>query len=153
MLQFVTIGFLLLNGNYSNLHSSLIQNIITQNPPAQTHQPGFWQPVARIDINRPITINLINKTGLIIDYTITDIKMEPVSINPDQTIILNNVKPSLYILVYPDSNNPDSSRIELKYEVQVTQENIVEVRIKTTEDSNNSNRTLNLQDTGGIYLY
>lgn len=124
-----------------------------QNPPAKTHQPGFWQPLARADINRPITINLINQAELIVDYAITEIKMKPVSIESGQTIILDNVKPPLDIVIYPDSKNPRSSRIYLQYEVKVTQENIVEVKIKTTEDGAQSHRSFNLQETGAIYLY
>ncbi len=127
--------------------------INAQTPPAQTYQPGFWQPVARVDLDRPITINLINETGIMIDYAMTNIENEPVRIEPEQTTVLDNVQPSLYMVVYPDSTDPDSSRIYLKYEVEVTEENIVEVRIKTTEDGIQSNRTFNLQDTGAIYLY
>ena len=134
--------------------SLLPVDIVTaQNPPAKTYQPGFWQPAARVDVNLPISINLINQAGVIINYSITSRKTKPVPIQLDQTITLNDVEPPLYIVIYPDSNNPNSSLIYLQYEVKVTEKNVIEVEIKTTEDGSKSSRSFNLQDTGGIYIY
>ncbi|NJK47787.1 hypothetical protein HC931_06050 [Candidatus Gracilibacteria bacterium] len=37
--------------------SLIIPTLLTaQNPPASTYQPGFWQPKARVDLNRPIAM-------------------------------------------------------------------------------------------------
>ena len=128
--------------------------VTAQNPPAQTYQPGFWQPVARVDVNRPITLNLINQTGLIVDYAITDVEMKAVSIQSAQTVILDDIKPPLYVVIYPNSKkNPINSRIYLKYEVEVTQTNIIEVKISQTEEDNQSHRSFNLQESGAIYIY
>ncbi len=138
---------------FSTNFGLLVENATTQNPQAETYQPGFWQPVARVKLDQPITIKLMNKTGFAVDYALTDVKMEPAMIAPQATATLENIEPSVYIVVYPDSNIPNSSRIYLKYEVEVTKDNVVKVTIKQIEDGNKSHRTLNLQETGAIYLY
>jgi hypothetical protein len=137
----------------ANLSLLPLESITAQNPPAETYQPGFWQPVARVDLNRPITVKLINESGLAVDYAITEIKMEPILIPEGETVTLENVQPSLYIVVYPNSKNPDSSRIALRYDVEVNEDNVVKVKIKQTEDGTESHRSFNLQNTGAIYLY
>lgn len=124
-----------------------------QDPPAETYQPGFWQPVARVAIDRPIEINLINETGVAVDYSLTDTEMEPVTIESAGTVPLKEIKPPLYIVIYPNSENTDNSEVLLKYVVEVTQDNVVNVKIERTPDGNQSNRTFNLQKTGAIYLY
>lgn len=143
-------SLVLLSSTFNLLY---LKPTIAVDPPATTYQPGFWQPVARVDLNRPITINLINETDLVVDYAVTNIKMEPIAIPAQEMVTLDNIKPSIYIVVYPDSSDPDTSTIYLKYKVQVTDENIVEVKIITTEEGSQSNRSFNLQDTGAIYLY
>jgi hypothetical protein len=130
-----------------------LQDVTAQTPPAETYKPGFWQPVARVDLDRPITIKLMNESELGVDYAITEVKMTPILIPANETITLENIEPSIYLVIYPSSNNPDNSRIYLQYEVHVTKENIVEVKIRTTDDGNKSHRTFNLQNTGAIYLY
>ncbi len=126
---------------------------MAQNPPAETFQPGFWQPVARVDLNQPIIVNLINETDLILDYDLTNAIAESVSISPNSTATIENIKPSLYILIYPQATNINSSEISLKYNVEVTPNNTIKLKIQKTTDINNSHRSFNLHETGAIYLY
>ena len=151
MLKIFIISLLLFTG--SSLALLPFANVVAQTPPAETYQPGYWQPVARVDINHPITINLINETGLTLAYSLTKSQIEPFAITPNQTMILKNVKLPLYALIYPNSQSLNNSLIDLKYEVQVTLANIVEVIIKRVENSSESHRTLTVHETGAIYLY
>jgi hypothetical protein len=128
-------------------------SVLAQNPPATTYQPGFWQPAARVELNRPITINLINKTGLAVNYAVTNIDPNPVLMKAEETVTLENVEPDLYIVLYPDSSNPDSSTISLKYEVKVTADNVVNIMIKQAGEGMVGDRSINLQRTGAIYIY
>jgi hypothetical protein len=134
-----------------NIALPLIPMVYAQDPPAETYQPGFWQPVARVDLNRPVTLNLINETGLEIDYAITNIDPDPIPISANTTETLENINPELYIVVYPTSNNPNSSRIALNYKVAVTEDNVINVRIlKTDGEEGGGDRSINLQKTGAI---
>ena len=127
--------------------------LLAQNPPAKTFQEGFWQPVSRVDLEKPIKLYINNVTNIAIAYDITESKGEPVSILPSRVVRLKNVEPALYISIYPNSNKPNNSQINLKYQVDVTEDNIVVVNIFTTGDGTESNRSLNLHETGAIYLY
>jgi hypothetical protein len=126
---------------------------VAQDPPAETYQPGFWQPVARVDVKRPVTIKLVNQTDLTLDYGVTEIKIEPKILSPEATATLTKFDLPLYLVIYPASSNPNSSRINLKYKVSVNEDNLVTVDIYQASDDTPGNRTFNLQETGAIYLY
>lgn len=151
MLKSLLISSLLITG--INVNYLSLEKATAQNPPAETYQPGFWQPVARVDLNRPINIKIINKAGILIDYAVTDVRMAPISVDVDKTVLIENIEPSIYIVIYPDTKDPNSSRIYLYYEINVTEDNIVEITVKQTEDGTKSHRTFNLQTTGAIFLY
>ncbi|BAQ60423.1 hypothetical protein GM3708_829 [Geminocystis sp. NIES-3708] len=124
-----------------------------QNPPAETFQPGFWQPIARVDITKPITLKIINDSGISLDYALTDSTLEPSSIPIDATETLKNFQPPSYIVIYPDIKNPDASRINLKYSVNVTSDNTIELRVTQIDSISQGNRTFNLQKTGAIFVF
>ena len=136
-----------------NLNLISLAPTLAQNPPAETYQPGFWQPVGRVNLQRPITVKLVNKTGLNIDYSITENRMEPSVIQPRDTATLTNMEIPLYIVIYPDSSNPNTSRISLKYDVTVDENNVVTVEVKNIGRDTSGNRTFNIQKTGAIYVY
>ena len=141
----------LILGNLTLIPCILVQ---AQNPPAQTYQPGFWQPVARIDINRPSEVKLINKTDLILEYDLTNNQTEEVpNLAPGNTTSITGFKLPAYILIDPSTSNPDSSRIKLQYQVSVDSNNTVNVEIIRAEQNMMGNRTLNLHETGSIYIY
>ena len=138
-----------------------------QTPPAETYQPGFWQPVGRFNPKEPVKVKLINKTGVALDYDITTLE----SFNPDvipsgDTRLLENFGDDAYIMVYPDdpqNNSPDPSYV-LQFSVEVdakTQmipaDNIATITITKSEPDIKQrfygHRTINLQKTGAIYFY
>lgn len=125
----------------------------SNNPPAETYQPGFWQPVARVDVSKPINIKIINETGILLDYAFTDASVEPLLLEEGATRTIENIQPPAYIVIYPDIKAPNSSRISLKYFVNVTQDNTIELTVKQIENISDGNRTFNLQRTGAIYLF
>lgn len=126
---------------------------ITQNPPAETFQPGFWQPIARVDMTKPVTLKIINDSGLLLDYAFTDANIEPLRLEEGATRSIENIEAPLYLVIYPDIKNPNASRISLKYFVEVTPDNVVELRVKQIESISQGNRTFNLQSSGAIFLY
>ncbi|MBE9221366.1 hypothetical protein IQ215_01525 [Cyanobacterium stanieri LEGE 03274] len=138
--------------------SSLRINAQTEtnnNPPAETYQPGFWQPVARVNMEKPISLNIINKTGVFLDYSFTDETLTPTVLRPDDTATIRSLNPenSIYLVIYPDMNNPNASRMSLKYSVEVTEDNVINLTVSVIEEISKGNRTFNLQPTGAIFLY
>ncbi len=125
----------------------------TENPPAETFQPGFWQPIARVAMTKPITLKIINDSGMLLDYALTDADIEPLRLAEGATRSIENIEAPVYVVIYPDIKNPNSSRISLKYFVEVTPDNVVELRVKQIESISQGNRTFNLQSSGAIFLY
>ncbi|MFM1841746.1 MAG: hypothetical protein RLZZ490_479 [Cyanobacteriota bacterium] len=138
-----------------------------QTPPAETYQPGFWQPVGRFNPKEPVKVKLINQTGMALDYDITTLE----SFNPDvipsgDTRLLENFGDDAYIMIYPNNSQTESSdqSYVLRFSVDIdpkTQaipaDNIATITITKTssniEQRFYGHRTINLQKTGAIYFY
>ncbi|MCU0535798.1 MAG: hypothetical protein MUD14_18065 [Hydrococcus sp. Prado102] len=135
---------------------SIPVSLTAQNPPASTYQPGFWQPKARVDLNRPVAIRLINETNMMLDYDLTtNIEPSPEQISPGNTAILKGFALPVYILINPTdtSSTPNSSPPNLKYDVEVSQNNEILVKIRKVAPDTPGDSTLNLNEAGAIYIY
>ena len=138
---------------------SLPRQTLAQNLPAETYQPGYWQPIDRFDTKRPVEVLLINKTEIPLEYDITDMRStNPQALRAGEIGTLKNFGDSAYIVVYPtisvDPNNP----LTLRFNVKVEEDNKIIVFIENgTISKKNPNflghRAINLQENGGIYLY
>lgn len=129
--------------------------VIAQNPPAKTYQPGFWQPTARVAINRPIVVEVKNNTDELIDYNLTTNQVAaPVKIEPGQSSVLRDFPLPAYLLINFSSSTVDSSQFVLKYEVTVDEKNNkVLVKVNKTGREAQGNNTLNISETGAIFIY
>jgi hypothetical protein len=126
---------------------------VGQNPPATTYRPGFWQPVARVNIRRPIEIKLINQTDIPLEYDLTtnqDIAPKPIS--PGDTAIIKEFPIPAYILINPKAGTPDTPTFNLKFAVSAIN-NVVTVGIQKVGEEIPGNTTLNLHETGALYIY
>ncbi|MGK7957042.1 MAG: hypothetical protein AB4063_17600 [Crocosphaera sp.] len=139
--------FLLTLGFFPN---SLVQ---AQDPPAETYQPGYWQPVSRFDTKRVVEVNIINNTDIAIEYDLTDIEtMNPQALQPEETGNLKGFGNSANIVIYPLVS--DTTEFNLRYKVAVDEDNnIVNVSVIKDKPSFLGHRSINLQETGAIYLY
>ncbi|GAB4307954.1 MAG: hypothetical protein Kow0091_12940 [Geminocystis sp.] len=148
-------SLLIASANLSLLPYSAQAQTETNNPPASTYQPGFWQPVARVNTEKPISLKIINETGIALDYSFTDETLTPTVLRADDNVTIKSLNPedSIYLVIYPDLNIPNASRINLQYLVEVTENNMINLTVKQIEDVGKGNRTFNLQPTGAIFLY
>ncbi|MDJ0845761.1 hypothetical protein [Crocosphaera sp.] len=124
-----------------------------QDPPAETYQPGYWQPVARFDTKRMVEVNIINQTDIPIEYDLTDLEsMNPQPLQPKATGNLKGFGSSANIVIYPLVH--DTTEFNLRYQVKVDEDNnIVNVSVVKDKPSFLGHRSINLQRTGAIYLY
>lgn len=128
---------------------------IAKDPPATTYQPGFWQPAARVKVDRPIAVEIVNKTDIAIDFNSTTDQASPqVQIEPGQSETVKDFALPMYLLINPAPSS-DSPDFVLKYDVEVdeaTNRAIVSVR-KLDSEGNPGSRALNIHETGAIYIY
>ena len=132
---------------------SPVSIVQAQDPPAETYQPGYWQPVARFDTKRIVEVNIINNTDIPIEYDLTDLEaMNPQKLEPQQTGNLKGFGSSANIVIYPLVN--DTSEFNLRYTVEMDEDNnIVNVSVIKDQPSFLGHRSVNLQQTGAVYLY
>lgn len=128
----------------------------TNNPPASTYQPGPWQPVARVDVNRPVEIKIINQTQIPLEYDLTaNITPSAQQIMPGETTTFNNVSMPVYLLIYRSSNASSvvPGSFNLKYDVLVNDDNTVTVTVTQVDGDTPGYSTFNLNKQGAIYIY
>ncbi|NJK62090.1 MAG: hypothetical protein HC921_04835 [Synechococcaceae cyanobacterium SM2_3_1] len=118
-----------------------------QDPPAETFQPGPWQPQARVNPEMPIQVRLVNFTGLAMEYGLTSM------VEPSQQLAADGV--ALFNVVnLPDFLTINTlERAALRYELQPQEDrNLLEVNIRRIDDVM-GDRTIQFDDTGAIYVY
>ncbi len=119
---------------------------LAQDPPAATFQPGPWQPVDRVVPGQRVQVQVINQAGSILEYGTTDpletvIELMPGSISQFQVTTLP---------VFININTIERS--SLKFDLSTDDTNTIVVRITKINDVV-GDRTLNIDDTGAIYIY
>ena len=132
-----------------------LSQVLAQDPPATTYQSGFWQPVADFDASKKVTIQLVNQTKIPLEYGVAGKEEEPsVKIEAGKTGTVENVDNSANIAVYPGiSLDPDKPFL-LKFEVKADPKtNTINVNIVKAKRGFMGHRSINLQETGKVYLY
>lgn len=130
-------------------------SLLAQTPPAQTFRPGFWQPVERFNPNQAVTLQIVNQSGLALDYDITTLESPgPRTIAIGASERVREFGNSAYIMVYPVKADFTDKPFTLRFQAQVKPAtNQVIVTVTKAEPSFLGHRTINLQNTGAIYFY
>ncbi|MDJ1177941.1 hypothetical protein PJF56_03590 [Roseofilum sp. BLCC_M91] len=139
---------------------SMGMTAVSQTPPASTYQEGFWQPIARVDNPQfPMTVELVNKTGLTLDYGLTtDSPMQaPESLDPGETerLVLSDPEPNISIGYFPlDERNAE---ISFEYNITIHSGSSITFEVLRTDKpdrvGDGVGRVIDIQSTGGIFIY
>lgn len=105
---------------------------------------GSWVPVARVNPAQPIQLNLVNKTGQTLEYLMTT-HTNARTLDAGKSVVLTSFQPPIFLNV----NAPDQAGT-LKYQVS-TQKNRITVEVVPIGQF--GDHTLNIAETGAIYLY
>jgi len=106
-----------------------------------------WQPIARINPQKPYTIRINNQTRIAIEYASTSNEFPPRTLQPGATTILSRLPVPIYLLI-----SPTDAASKLTYTV-TAKENVVTVNVKPYLGDSVGNTTVNIQETGGIFAY
>ena len=123
---------------------------LAQNPPARTYQPGYWQPIARVNSKSPVTVTLINQTKFPLAYSFLDERGEKklaVGASAQMEITTLPVNIAIY------DNSPQASAgkdTRLKYETSVIKNSVKVTIVPTPSEGFN---VLNISKTGAVYAY
>lgn len=129
---------------------SLAVPALAQTPPATTYQPGYWQPVARVNPKSPITVTLVNQTGVRLNYNQLDGSAEgdlPVGASKQ----VSGITLPSNIAVYDPSPQAATGRAGgLKY---VTSGNGNDVKVTILPTRSGRDQVVNISRTGAVYIY
>lgn len=120
---------------------------IAQDPPAKTYNPGPWQPVGRVNPDATIQVNIINQTGVSLDYSLTTGEIGTGQISRGKTAELTNLPKDAYLVI-----NPRTSQLSVQFDIQVIGDNLVNITVQQSADPSGES-TVNIQPNGGIYQY
>ncbi|AFY75579.1 serine/threonine protein kinase [Pleurocapsa sp. PCC 7327] len=123
------------------------------NPPAETFKPGYWQPAARIDPQRPFQVKLINQTGEQIEYALTTNEFSPRQLASRESATLTYVPLDANLLINPIAS-PSNSEFasSLKFDVAASN-NLLTVTILPGDRARAGDSTVNVHRTGAIYIF
>lgn len=119
--------------------------ILAQNPPAaSSYNPGPWQPLARINPEQSVNLTLINQSGVTLEYGLTT--TQTANLANGESISYNNIPLDSYLVI-----NPLVTSLSLQYNLEAVNNNVTLI-IGSSGDQAGL-RTLNIQSTGGIFIY
>lgn len=121
-----------------------------QDPPAETYQPGFWQPVARYNPSRLVEVRLVNRSGYTLLYDLTSDEVAPRRLTPGASTVLTNIRPDSYISLYSDDAS-QAVGLPVRYNVSASDNVVTNVVSRSTTGI--SEQTMHLHPNGGIYIY
>ncbi|MGF1495432.1 MAG: hypothetical protein ACFB8W_01225 [Elainellaceae cyanobacterium] len=110
-------------------------------------QASDWEPVARIDPDRPVQIRLVNRAGVPVEYGLTDNNAAPRQLASGATTSISQVSAPAYMLI-----NPMTTRVNLSYDITAAN-NVVNVEILQIDNDLPGYSTFNIDWGGGIYVY
>jgi hypothetical protein len=119
-------------------------------PPASTYRPGPWQPVTRINPQNPVTVTLINNTGVNLKYNLLDDKGE-VDLPAGSSKQLSRFSLPANIAIYNPAAAGNVVRTEgLNFTPSATN-NDLQITIQSV--SNGDDGVVNISPSGAIYVY
>jgi hypothetical protein len=134
----LAIGLLL--GGLSHLPPAIAKDMPTK---VESQDVVRWEPLARVDLGKPFTIEMKNSTSERLEYLITT-HTNFRSIAPGETVKLSSLTLPLFL-------NINATRtVGVKYLLSV-ERNTVKVELRLTGGQGDT--TLNIDDKGAIYLY
>jgi hypothetical protein len=141
------IGFPFLLAAAFSLSTSLPSPTLAENPPAKTYQPGYWQPATRVNPTRPVIIQILNETSLVLEYGLTE-QRGFTRIQPGGSSRVNTKAPPMYLVIYP----AQAERVSLKFGVAVTGDNAIRITVQIAPKGSDGDLSINVDKTGAIYV-
>lgn len=115
-------------------------------------KPGFWQPEAQVDNTRTITLRLLNETGLNLEYGQSGVSLSSLPVGGQKNVLVRISNRTGDIANIPI--NVKGGTTSLKYDYNVDpQQNIVTVRISTSDGRTRQDRAVYIDEKGRVYSF
>lgn len=121
-----------------------------QNPPARTYQPGYWQPIARVNPKSSVAVVLVNQTKSPLKYNFLDGRADS-DLSVGANTQLKNISLPVNIAVYDPSQEAATQEASgLRYETSVTN-NVLTITVMPAQTT--GYHVINIARNGAIYKY
>ncbi|MEG4805175.1 hypothetical protein QUB63_31615 [Microcoleus sp. ARI1-B5] len=115
-------------------------------------KPGFWQPQAQVDTTRNITLRLLNETGLNLEYGQSGVGLSSLAVGASKNIMVRVSNRTADIANIPINVKGGSTTLKYDYNVDAKQ-NIVTVRISTSDGRTRQDRSVYIDEKGRVYSF
>lgn len=117
---------------------------------AQTTANSTWQPIARINPQKPYEIQVVNQTSGTLEFASTTNEFSPRKLQAGASTTLKYLPVSIYLLI-----SPIDAAFNVRYSVFTDQPNKITVKIQPLPEGRigGGHSTVNIQANGGIYVY
>ncbi|MEG3861503.1 hypothetical protein [Microcoleus sp. herbarium12] len=115
-------------------------------------KPGFWQPQAQVDNTRNITLRLLNETGLNLEYGQSGVGLSSLPVGASKNIIVRVSNRTADIANIPINVKGASTTLKYDYNVD-SKQNIVTVRISTSDGRTRQDRSVYIDEKGRVYSF
>ncbi len=105
------------------------------------------QPVHRIDPNQPVRIQLLNYSGLPLDYRLVADDIEPNRLAAGESILLSD-----FALPASISVQPTQARVNLKYDLTIDANRII-LKLRRVSSVSPGDKAFDVQQSGDIYIH
>lgn len=126
--------------------------VLSQPSPDGGPRPGFWQPEVQVDLNRDITLILMNQTGLNLGYGDSEKGLSSLSPGETVRIIIRKGNRTGDIANIPINVQQGTNALTYQYNVDKTT-NEVTVRINIGGGSAPLDRSVYIDEKGRVYSF
>lgn len=116
-----------------------------------TFQPGFWQPIARVNPAQPVRVLIMNNSGASIEFDSFSTLVPLPQLQPSESavILLDTLPEFINISALSE---PPFSEIPLRFSLSEEPGNTVRVDVSIEFDSFAGDRVVTVDDTGAVYV-
>lgn len=122
--------------------------------PSETggYAPGFWQPEATVDNTRNITVQLVNETGIALEYGVAGVNVYSLAPGGTTQLELQMVPGRRGDIASIPVNSPDDRELNFQYNVN-EEENVVMVLIRVAGATDIFDRAIYIDEKGRVYSF
>ncbi|MBD2311412.1 hypothetical protein H6G20_07040 [Desertifilum sp. FACHB-1129] len=126
-------------------------SVLAQPSPTGSYVPGYWQPEAQVSLNRPITVRILNQTGIPLEYGLSGVDVYTLGSNASVDVGVNlSNRPGNTATI---AINAQRGTYALRYEYNVTDNNVLQVRVIPGGGPQPLDRAVYIDETGRVYSF
>lgn len=133
---------------------------VSQPSPTGAQEPGYWQPLATVNVNRPVTLTIINNTGIPLEYSARNSPIQRIGAGGRVVLGDYTINPNAQSDRERNLNVPINPPVEgygqvlLHFDIDSTvRNNNVTVTVRPANPGQRIDRELYFDENGRVYVF